>query len=82
MENYWLHMSGVNSKLYNVAIKSLPLSLWIFIWASPVFFAVMKLPSANPMYLSAFTNKPGTIFEISGVMCQFAPENKIQLVGC
>ena len=58
--NNWLHKSGWNNMLYNVAMKCLPLPLCIFIWTSPVCFAVTKCPSSTSMYLSVSTSEPGT----------------------
>ena len=58
----------------------------IFIWNSPVCFAVTLIqtqsPSSNSIYLSIYTNETGIKSEISGVMLQVAPESKIQLVSC
>ena len=62
-------------------MKGFPLSSRIFIWTSPVYFAVTKCPSETSIYLSVFTSKPGTKYEISGVTLQVAPESKIQLVS-
>ena len=81
-ENNILHESGANSTLYNVSMKDFPLSFRIFIWASPVYFAVTKFSSATSIYLSVFLNEPGIKSKISGVMWQVAPESKIQLVSC
>ena len=40
LENNQLLKSGANSNFYNVAMKSLPLSLRIFIWIFPFCFVV------------------------------------------
>ena len=59
-----------------------PLSSPIFVWASPICFAVTKFPSATLIYLSVATNNPGIKSEIYGVVWQVAPESKIQLGSC
>ena len=82
IENNQSHKSRVNSTLYNIATKGLPLSSYMFILTSPVYFTVMKCPSATSMYFSVFTSDPGTKSEISSVMWQVTPESKIQLVSC
>ena len=45
LENNQSHKSGANSMLYNAAMKDFPLLSHIFIWNSPVFFALMKCQS-------------------------------------
>ena len=59
MENNWLHKSGANSTLYNVAMTSFPILSQNFIWTYPGCFAVTKFPSATSMYLSVSNNEPG-----------------------
>ena len=63
-------------------MNGFPLLLRIFIWTYPVYFSVIKFPSATLMYLSVSTIDTGIKYEISGVMWQVAPESKIQLVSC
>ena len=59
MENNLSYKSGANSKLYNVAMKVLSLSSHIFIWTSPVYFAVMKFRPATSIYLSFSPSETG-----------------------
>ena len=82
MENKWLHESGANIMVYNVAIKGSPQLSRIFIWTSLVCSAVTKCQSEISMYLSVYTNEPHIKSEIYGLVLQVAPESKIQLVSC
>ena len=50
MENNWLHKSGANSLLYNVAMEGFPLSSPIFIWTIPVCFTVTKSLHVTSIY--------------------------------
>ena len=54
----------------------------IFIWTSPIYFAVTKWPSATSIYLYVSTNVPVIKYEISCVMWKVTPESKIKLVSC
>ena len=82
MEHNWSHKYRENSRLYNVAMKGLPLSLHIFIWTSPGCFTVIKSPPTTSMCSSIYTIETGTKCEISGFMWQVAPESKTQLISC
>ena len=68
MENNQSHKSGANSKLYNIEMKGLTLSLHISIWNYPVCFAVTKFPYATSMYLFVFKSDPGAKSDISVVL--------------
>ena len=63
-------------------MKGLPLLSRIFIWTSPVCFAVTKYPSVTSICLSVSTNEPVIKTWISAVMWQVVPESKAQLVSC
>ena len=73
---------GSNSTLYNLPMKVFPLLSRIFVWCSPVCFAVKKIPSENSIYLSVSSNDTGIKSEIYGIMWQVAHKSKIQLVCC
>ena len=68
MENNQSQKYGANSTLYNVAMKGFPLFSRIFIITSPIFFAVMKCPSAILIYLYVSTNETGIKSKIYVVM--------------
>ena len=53
----------------------------MFIFTSPICFAVTKFIPADSIHFSVSASEPGTKSEIFGDVWQVAPESKIQLVS-